>query len=175
MTTDTPLSSLGMATRSHEADANQAGISESPVDGADVSDRAPRRTETNTSEHTGLLEVFKANLIQASLYRPASDEERASHDDTTLMSVRPPFLHSQNLKSRRTPGAFCERAGMTSTRQRCNSPMQRPGESNTTSTNCSRRSTPQSWSRPGNSIPVGLGAETTYVSALFSISAIRSR
>ncbi|KAG9315548.1 CRAL/TRIO domain-containing protein [Chiua virens] len=65
------------------------------VDGADTTVVAPavtdvilnptQRTLTTTSEHTGLLQVFKANLAQAGLYRSATDTLQASHDDMTLM------------------------------------------------------------------------------------------
>ncbi|KAI9568342.1 CRAL/TRIO domain-containing protein [Boletus coccyginus] len=38
-----------------------------------------------TSEHTSLLDTFKANLAHAGLYRLATSGARASHDDPTLM------------------------------------------------------------------------------------------
>ncbi|KAH0832221.1 CRAL-TRIO domain-containing protein [Lanmaoa asiatica] len=83
-----------MATQSDEPHANLNGTNDvtpaiadaiPPVDDRDIRDRTPQRSQTNTGERTGLLEVFKANLIQAGLYRPATDDGRASHDDVTLM------------------------------------------------------------------------------------------
>lgn len=49
--------------------------------------QSPRRSQTIASEHSGLFSVFKANLAQAGLYRPATDQAQASHDDVTLMYV----------------------------------------------------------------------------------------
>lgn len=87
-----------MPTQSNEPHANLNGSDGVPpavadaiptADGTDIQDRTPQRSWTITSEHAGLLEVFKANLVQAGLYQPATDkpEVRASHEDVTLMCV----------------------------------------------------------------------------------------
>lgn len=74
-----------------------------PVDDTNIQDQTPQRSQTATSEHAGLLEVFKANLIQAGHYRPATDDSdgRASpsHDDVTLMCVLPPHFFRESCKA----------------------------------------------------------------------------
>lgn len=77
------------ATAAAQVAESASTVTTSPVNDADRI--TPQRSQTATSDRTGLVEVFKANLIQAGLYQPATDKVRASHDDVTLMCVRPPL------------------------------------------------------------------------------------
>lgn len=38
-----------------------------------------------TTEQEQALSTFKENLIKADLYKPGANDEKPSHDDTTLM------------------------------------------------------------------------------------------
>ncbi|KIJ60271.1 hypothetical protein HYDPIDRAFT_32394 [Hydnomerulius pinastri MD-312] len=95
-----------MSAQSEPPDSPAAPVTQKVADAAapvPVEDgHIPVRSQT--VEHSGLLEVFKANLAQAGLYRAAVDDVQASHDDTTLMR----FLRARRLDLNKAEKQFAD-------------------------------------------------------------------
>lgn len=146
--------------------APAVAIATPPSHDTDTKETAPHTSgdqpAIDTDECFRLVEVLKANLANAGLYRPATDGARASHDDATILCVCPSFLALYLHRALTTAGVFCALVCGTSKRPRNSLRVRKRGGNNTTSTRCSNRSTRTRWSRHGDSIRAGRGAEIKY-------------
>ena len=143
-----------------------------------------RRTQAHMINRLKLKEAtnmtgYSKRSEQTSPMQVSIDLRRTGHERVmmTRLSCAPPLrprLQLYRSDNRVKKGAFCAHVCTTLTRPRNNSPLQRHGESNTTSTRCLKPLAPMSWNRPGDSIHAGRGAEIRYGAPFFHFEFFRS-
>lgn len=144
-----------------------------------------RRTQAHMINRLKLKEAtnmtgYSKRSEQTSPMQVSIDLRRTGHERVmmTRLSCVSPFRARLQLlctsDNRVKKGVFCAHVCTTPTRPRNNSPLRRHGESNTTSTRCLKPLTPMSWSRPGDFIHAGRGAEIRYGAPFLHFEFFRS-